>query len=294
MWEAVPTTLFSFFLCMIVWLEQVNISGDGKVWRLKMEDLPNLEASGAREIAQRLKLISGGKVLDVCTGKGKFIKTLMKTLKAFDGFVGVDIVREDLAMAREEFQGQSVQFVEMDAKHLDFEDASFDTVCIANSLHHLDDVPRVLSEMKRVLKPGGVFLVEEMYRDGAKSEAQCTTMMEHHWTAKIDRIQGTTHNETFTRNQIEMLLKALQFTQMEVLYSSRDVKCLFCSERFECEDPKSESLVVPFIKGIDKTLQRLRPCERTPELVAEGERLILRAKETGVADASIIFAIGKK
>lgn len=275
-------------------LEQVNISGEGRLWRLKMEDLPNLAASGAREIAQHLTMISGGKVLDVCTGKGDFIETLMKTLKEVDGFVGVDITDEDLMVAREEFQGQSVQFVEMDAGNLGFEDAFFDTVCIANSLHHLDDVPRVLSEMKRVLKPGGVFIVEEMYRDGAPSEAQRTSMMEHHWGAKIDRIQGITHNETLTRNQITEMLDVLQLTQMDVLYSSRYVKCLFCSQRFECEDPKSESLVMSFVKGIDETLQRLRSGERTPELLAEGERLKLRAKETGVADASIIFAIGKK
>lgn len=259
-----------------------------------MAELPRLDASGAREIAQWLAAIPGGRVLDVCTGKGVFIETLMKTLKAFDGFVGVDIAEEDLVVAREEFQGQSVQFVEMDAEHLGFKGASFDTVCMANSLHHLDNVQRVLREMKRVLKPGGVFIVEEMYRDGAQSEAQRTTMMEHHWGAKIDRIQGITHNETFIRNQIEGLLNTLHFTQMEVLYSSRYVKCLFCSQRFECEDPKSESLVVPFIKGIDTTLQRLRPSERTPELFLEAERLKVRAKETGVADASVIFAIGRK
>jgi ubiquinone/menaquinone biosynthesis C-methylase UbiE len=259
-----------------------------------MNGVPNLDASGAREIAQQLALISGGRVLDVCSGKGAFIETLMKALKNFDDFIGVDINREDLKKARQDFEGQPVQFLEMDAVNLAFEEASFNTVCVANSLHHLADIPKVLGEMKRVLKPGGYFLVEEMYQDGMQSDAQRTNIMEHHWTAKIDRQMGITHNETLTRNHIVQLLDALNFTQMNILYSSRSVKCLFCAQRVECEDPKAESIVKSFVAGIDKTLGRLKPEKRTTELSAEGERLKVRAQKTGVAEASIIFGIGKK
>ena len=169
-----------------------------KVELRKLSELPRLEASGAREIARCLSVITGGKVLDVCTGKGAFIETLMKTLNSFDSFVGVDIDQDDLTKARERFMGQPVQFLMMDATNLQFDDASFDTVCIANSLHHLDDIPRVLAEMNRVLKPGGHFIVEEMYQDGEQSEAQRTDILEHHWTAKIDRLQGISHKETLT------------------------------------------------------------------------------------------------
>jgi methylase of polypeptide subunit release factors len=56
-----------------------------------MEELPPVLAkSRAREIAERLKLISGGRVLDVCTGSGDFIRTLMRTLGNFTSFIGVD------------------------------------------------------------------------------------------------------------------------------------------------------------------------------------------------------------
>ncbi len=259
-----------------------------------MTDLPGLDASGAREIAQQLAQISGGHILDVATGKGAFIETLMKTLKAFDSFVGVDIDQEDLAKAREKFQGQSVQFLEMDATNLDFADASFDTVCIAHSLHHLTDIPRVLAEMTRVLKPGGHLFIEENYQDGKQSEAQHIGILEHHWTAKIERMQGITHNETLLRNRIVEFLNALHLSNIEVLDSSRNVKCIFCDQRFECEDPKSKVNIEFFIKGIDKTLQGLTPDERIPEIVAEAEQLKLRVHETGFADASLIFAIGTK
>ncbi|MFX1491361.1 MAG: class I SAM-dependent methyltransferase [Promethearchaeota archaeon] len=257
-------------------------------------ELPGLEASGARAIAERLAVMVGGRVLDVCTGKGDFIEMLMKTLKEFDCFVGVDIADDDLAVAREKFQDRAFQFFEMDAEHLDFVDISFDMVCIANSLHHLTNMSRVLTEMKRVLKPGGWFIVEEMYRDGEQSEAQRTGILEHHWTAKVDRLLGVPHNETLTKNQIVQALDVLQFKNLEVLDSSRRVKCLFCPDRFDCEDPKSESNVTSFIKGIDKTLQQLAPNERLANIVEEAEQLKLLVQKTGFADASIVFVIGRK
>lgn len=251
-------------------------------------------SSGAKEIADRLAEIKGGRILDVCTGKGKFIETLMKTLKAFDSFIGVDIDTDDLAAAHEKLSEDIAHFKEMDAEYLAFPDASFDTVAIAFSLHHLPDVPKVLAEMKRVLKPGGYFIVEEMYQDSEQSKAQHTGILEHHWTAKVDRLLGIHHNETFTQTQILLALDALQFENLEVMYASRNVQCLFCADRFECEDPTSEAIIAGFIKGVDKTLQQLAPEKRPPEIVAEAEWLKSLVQDTGYADASLIFAIGRK
>jgi len=60
--------------------------------RTDLENLPErLATSGAVKIRSRLSSISGGKVLDVATGSGDFIDTLMKVLKNYDYFVGVDI-----------------------------------------------------------------------------------------------------------------------------------------------------------------------------------------------------------
>jgi len=261
---------------------------------VEAKELPGLMASGAKEIADRLAEIKGGRVLDVCTGKGKFIETLMKTLQTYDKFVGVDIDTNDLTAAREKLPDDVTQFIEMDAEYLEFVDASFDTVAIAFSLHHLSNVSKVLAEMKRVLKPGGHFIVEEMYQDGEQSEAQRTGILEHHWTAKVDRLLGIHHNETMTQKQILLALDVLQFSKLEVMYCSRNVQCLFCPDRFDCEDPKSESIITGFIKGVDKTLQQLTPENRPPDIVAEAEQLKAIVQETGYADASLIFAVGRK
>ena len=79
-----------------------------------MEDLPKgLANSGAKEIKNRLAKISGGKVLDVATESGDFINTLMKTLKDYDSFVGIDISAKELESAIKEFKDKPVKFIEM-------------------------------------------------------------------------------------------------------------------------------------------------------------------------------------
>ena len=57
--------------------------------------------SGAGIIADRLKGISGGRVLDVATGDGDFILALKQALGDYDSFVGIDVSREEIEKARE-------------------------------------------------------------------------------------------------------------------------------------------------------------------------------------------------
>ena len=126
---------------------------------------PSLECSGVSAIASRLKSISGGRVLDVTTGSGGFVRVLLKTLKDYDSFVGIDSSSEEIEAAAKSLI-EDAEFTVMNAESLKFEDGCFDTVCVANSLHHFENVDRALSEMKRVLKPGGCFIVQEMFCDG--------------------------------------------------------------------------------------------------------------------------------
>ena len=99
--------------------------------------------------------ISGGRVLDVATGGGGFVHFLLDGLKDYDESIGVDNNERGAAAFAEAFkENPRVHFQLMDAHKLEFEDASFDLVCISNSLHHLDPQP-VLHEMTRVLRPGG-------------------------------------------------------------------------------------------------------------------------------------------
>ncbi|UCB61201.1 MAG: methyltransferase domain-containing protein [Candidatus Bathyarchaeota archaeon] len=265
---------------------------------MKMEALPKgLAASGAIEISNTLKRISGGKVLDVATGNGEFIDTLMHTLKDFDCFVGVDNSKKEVEAAKRRFEGPLVEIMEMNGEALKFEDGSFDTACISHSLHHLCHIGRVLTEMKRVLKPGGHFIIQESFSDGNQTEAQRTEILQHHWDAEIDTLHGTTHNRTLTKQKINDVVNDLKLRRVEVLESTRPVKCLFCEDQFDCENPKTEKFVAQSIKEIDDALKRLgnpRSFNSQLRLKQQGKKLRERAMRFGVSPASLLFIVGSK
>ncbi|MGD9397453.1 MAG: class I SAM-dependent methyltransferase, partial [Candidatus Thorarchaeota archaeon] len=143
-------------------------------------DIPDaLKESGAIEVRKKLGTISGGDVLDVGTDDGDFINVLMKTLKDYNSFTGIDILEDDLKKAREHFKDAPVKLIEMNAETMTFQDNQFDTVCISYTIHHLENIDTVLAEMYRVLKPGGYFIIQEMYSDGNQTAAQLVDIAVH-------------------------------------------------------------------------------------------------------------------
>lgn len=64
--------------------------------------------------------------------------------------------------------GRDFAFRVADAQDLPFEDASFDAVVAVHMLYHVPDQGRALSEVRRVLKPGGRFYASTNSRDHMK------------------------------------------------------------------------------------------------------------------------------
>ncbi|HBX67975.1 MAG TPA: hypothetical protein DEH25_00910 [Chloroflexi bacterium] len=224
--------------------------------------------------------LSGGRVLDVATGSGNFIHALDAALKEYHEIIGVDTNERFAAMFEQAFAGKPVNYRQMDAAHLNFPTASFDTVCLANSLHHLDDIPSVMAEIQRVLKPGAKLIISEMYRDG-QSETQLTHVYLHHWWAEIDSAQGITHNETYTRQQLvdfacELPLADWQFHDVTYLDS----------------DPQSPELIQQLNSAIDQYRQKAEGLPNQADLQARGEALRQRVQEIGFHGATTLVAIG--
>ena len=267
-----------------------------------MEDLPKrLAASNAGKIAKKLGSVSGGKVLDVATAAGGFIDTLMKTLKAYDSFVGIDYYpsdesRKDMESARKKFEGKPIQFFQMNAENLQFEDEAFDTVSMSHSLHHLANIDKVLIEIKRVLKRGGNFILQECYCDGDQTEAQKADEREHAWEAQIDSLLGVTHNRTLTKQRIIDIANSLKLKELEIFDSTHSVDCLFCKSKYECEDPKNQATFHRTIKDIDNAIKKI---ENYPDLrirkhlMEEGEKIKETIAKYGSSNTSYLFIIGK-
>ncbi len=260
-----------------------------------------LLSSGALKIREKLQGISGEKVLDVATESGEFILTLMKMLKYYKSFIGIDISKEK--WDPKNFEKKPVEFALMNAEKLEFNDNTFDLVTISHSLHHLANIEKVLTEMKRVLKSGGTFILQEMYSDGKQTKAQIVDILTHHWNAEIDTLLGISHNNTLTKQDLKEIVVSLGLIDLEVFESSHPVKCLYCDDRFECGNPKSKSVINYSIKEIDEALDRLNEHLKKGKLSddpiirkirEEGERLKELTQKNGSAPASHLFFVGRK
>ncbi len=263
-----------------------------------LDDLPEaLATSGAVDITRRLAILEGGHVLDLATGRGDFIETMMTHLDSYRAFTGIDIDVDKLGEARERFEGSPVDLIEMDADHMSFEDATFDTVCISYSLHHLKRPDDVMDEMVRVLRPGGLFLLQEMFCDGNQTPAQRTDATKHHWMAWADTLTGTYHRETYTRHEIRSTVRRLALHDVGFIETAYEVKCLTCQEWSKCADPKHQEIVQNAIDEVEKDLARLEGCcddDTRGALKRKGLAIIEMVRETGVSPASTMFVIGRK
>ena len=94
---------------------------------------------------------AGSEVLELGCGTGYFTKEIIKTGAKV---TAIDISLDLLAVARKEVGAPNVVFMEENAYRMTFPDNHFDYIIGSSVLHHLD-IPKALSEMFRVLKPGG-------------------------------------------------------------------------------------------------------------------------------------------
>lgn len=119
-------------------------------------------------IAELKKHQPEGIVADIGCGPGYLIKELTRSFLNIS-IKGVDIAEEMLTKAEENVVSlgvtQKVSFHQGDIQKLPFEDGSIDFIVSTLSLHHWSEPEQAISELHRVLKQGGQFLVFDVRRD---------------------------------------------------------------------------------------------------------------------------------
>jgi len=118
----------------------------------------------AKKVLEKLGVDPKGKAaLEVGSGGGILTEEICKM-----GFTttGDEPADESLETARNhaKAEGLAITYNKGTGEQLPFADQSFDAVFCCDVLEHVRDLPKVISEISRVLKPGGVFIYDTLNR----------------------------------------------------------------------------------------------------------------------------------
>lgn len=94
--------------------------------------------------------------VDIAGGYGRLAKEYINRAKNVTIF---DYSQTELDDAKKEF-GDKINTKQGDIYDLPFKDNTFDGMIMVRATHHFKDMKKVLSELHRVLKPGGVAVIE--------------------------------------------------------------------------------------------------------------------------------------
>ncbi len=233
------------------------------------------------KLEKRLSNISG-KILDVAAGRGSSLKYLIDNVNCCEKAIGIDFSEKNLKQACEQFDDDRFSFEQMRAENLEFDDNQFDLSAVVNSLHHIDDPQKALHEMRRVLKPGGLLLVSEMYGDN-QSDLQMTHVLLHHWWADVDRISDIPHYHTFKRQELIDMVENLGLKNLEIMEYNED------------KDLSGDKETMSYLlTATDDYLSRIENKPEYKDLYQTGIDLKMRLSETGIAWAKGLAIWGEK
>lgn len=132
---------------------------------------------------------AGKIVLELATGPGLIANHIADKASKV---VATDFSPEMINQAKKNGTADNVVFEIADASDLSYADKSFDVVVIANALHVIPNPEKVLSEIDRVLKDGGLLICPTyIHRNAEEKENLWAKLLKalgvsfaHQWTAE--------------------------------------------------------------------------------------------------------------
>ncbi len=101
-------------------------------------------------------LIKDKKVLDIASGSGYGSNIMAAHAKKV---IGVDLDEDAVAYAKKNYSASNLEFKQGSGTEIPLEDNSVDVVVTFETIEHIEDYPKFMSEISRVLKTDGVAII---------------------------------------------------------------------------------------------------------------------------------------
>ncbi|HNW74714.1 MAG TPA: bifunctional demethylmenaquinone methyltransferase/2-methoxy-6-polyprenyl-1,4-benzoquinol methylase UbiE [Bacteroidales bacterium] len=156
-------------------------------------------------------------ILDVACGTGDLALSLARLRP--QRIVGIDISEKMLEIGRQKIsrKGQEpvIRLQQGDAEHIPFPDNTFDAVTVAFGVRNFDDLGLGLSEMRRVLRPGGCMLILEFSHPTAFPMKQLYGFYSHAIIPVVGRlISGSSTAYTYLPQSVDAFPSGTDFLEI--------------------------------------------------------------------------------
>lgn len=114
-----------------------------------------------KKVIKEIKAVPHHAILDIATGTGD---VAIAASGLDTQITGLDLSEKMLDVAREKVSKRGINNIELikgDSENLPYDDATFDVVTVSFGVRNFEDLRKGLSEMQRVLKPGGKLIILE-------------------------------------------------------------------------------------------------------------------------------------
>lgn len=127
-----------------------------------LDETPLWSAPFGLKLLDYIEYRAGITALDIGFGMGFPLTELAMRLGSSATVYGIDPWKPGIERTRvklDAYRIENVRIIEAPAESIPLEDASVDLVVSNNGINNVQDIPQVLSECARVLKPGGQFVM---------------------------------------------------------------------------------------------------------------------------------------
>lgn len=181
-----------------------------------------LSCGGAIDYA---KPQSGEVCVDLGSGRGADVLRMAEAVGSTGHAYGIDTAEGMLARARSQAEALGVEnatFIQSELESLDLPDRGVDLVLSNCTINHARNKAKVWSEVFRILRPGGRFVVSdiyatlpvpEQYREDPKAVAEC-------WAGAVERHEYFATLEAAGFHKIELLEESEPYDKGEIEVAS--------------------------------------------------------------------------
>ena len=194
-----------------------------------------------RRVLRRLLPESGHRLLEIGAGFGR----MTSEYKMYQQVVLLDYSLEQLQYARRQSGDAGTLYVAADAYQMPFQSGVFDGAAMIRVIHHIEDVPAVMAQIREILSCKGKFILEYANKRNLKS------MLRH--------ALGRNHWNPYTLEPIEFIELNFNFhpdyMQAQVSQNGFDLRHVIPVSWFRLAWLK-RALPTALLSGMDALLQR--------------------------------------